>query len=519
MDNRPPTDIMDKEKQPVDGSEQSETTEGIISSTGHRQEVQRHFSTLSILGVGVATGNCWAGFGGTLAVAISNGGPPGVLYEFILTSLMYSIVAASIAELASAVPSSGGVYHFASVSGSRHGRLTGWFAGWWNYLAYQFGIASVSSILGKQLVVMYGLFRPEFEYQAWHALIGYLIMTWATCCVVLFFNRALPSIEKMSIYLVVGGVFVSILVCAIMPHVKGRPYASNDFVWRQWQNQTGWSSNGLVFMAGCLNGAYGMGTPDVEEVPRPSRNIPKAIMFQMLINFSTCLLYLITIFYALTDLDAVIAAADTFPLTTVYHQATGSAGGALGLTIVIFCSLTAGTAATYITAGRTLWTLARDGAVPFSNVFGRIHPTMHNPFNATLACGVVSTVLSAIFVASDAAFNAFAASYAIFSTLSYLAAILPHLLSRRSHVEPGEFWMRGWVGYAVNIIGCLYMMVFIVIYCFPFTYPVDVQSMNYVSVLCGGLSIFIAGWWLVKKDKYEGPKFIGKNGASMASES
>ena len=207
-----------------------------------------------------------------------------MLYEFILTSLMYSIVAASIAELASAVPSSGGVYHFASVSGSRHGRLTGWFAGWWNYLAYQFGIASVSSILGKQvsqiwtwdliskgssrldrdmltwilpqLVVMYGLFRPEFEYQAWHALIGYLIMTWATCCVVLFFNRALPSIERMSIYLVVGGVFVSILVCAIMPHVKGRPYASNDFVWRQWQNQTGWSSNGLVFMAGCLNGAY-----------------------------------------------------------------------------------------------------------------------------------------------------------------------------------------------------------------------------------------------------------------------
>lgn len=63
-------------------------------------------------------------------------------------------------------------------------------------------------------------------------------------------------IEKMSIVIVVGGVFVTILVCAIMPGVKGRSYASNDFVWRKWQNETGWTSDGFVFMAGCLNGAY-----------------------------------------------------------------------------------------------------------------------------------------------------------------------------------------------------------------------------------------------------------------------
>ena len=63
-------------------------------------------------------------------------------------------------------------------------------------------------------------------------------------------------IEKMSIVIVVGGVFVTILVCAIMPSVKGRSYASNDFVWRKWQNETGWTSDGFVFMAGCLNGAY-----------------------------------------------------------------------------------------------------------------------------------------------------------------------------------------------------------------------------------------------------------------------
>lgn len=50
----------------------------------------------------------------------------GVLYEFITVSVFYWIVAASIAELASAIPSSGGVYHWASVTaGRKWGRVNG----------------------------------------------------------------------------------------------------------------------------------------------------------------------------------------------------------------------------------------------------------------------------------------------------------------------------------------------------------------------------------------------------------
>ena len=41
-------------------------------------------------------------------VAIYNGGLPGIMYEFIAASFFYWIIAASIAELSSAIPSSGG---------------------------------------------------------------------------------------------------------------------------------------------------------------------------------------------------------------------------------------------------------------------------------------------------------------------------------------------------------------------------------------------------------------------------
>lgn len=45
------------------------------------QRLDRNFNLLSIISVGVVTGNTWASLGGTITVAIYNGGPPGVLYE------------------------------------------------------------------------------------------------------------------------------------------------------------------------------------------------------------------------------------------------------------------------------------------------------------------------------------------------------------------------------------------------------------------------------------------------------
>jgi choline transport protein len=55
-----------------------------------------------------------------------------VIYEFLAVSFFYWLIAASIAELASAIPSSAGVYHWASVTaGPKYGKACGFFAGWY----------------------------------------------------------------------------------------------------------------------------------------------------------------------------------------------------------------------------------------------------------------------------------------------------------------------------------------------------------------------------------------------------
>lgn len=165
------------------------------------------------------------------------------------------------------------VYHWASVTAGKYGRVCGWFAGWWNVLAWSLAACSIASILGNQTVAMYGLFHPNFVSHPWHIFVSYVLCLWVCCCIVLFGNKILPMLNDLGIFFVVAGVLVSIIVCVTLPHVNGTGYATNSFVWSDWENQTGYKSDGFAFLLGMLNGAYAVGTPDccthlAEEIPR-----------------------------------------------------------------------------------------------------------------------------------------------------------------------------------------------------------------------------------------------------------
>lgn len=135
------------------------------------------------------------------------------------------------------------------------------------------GTASILAILGNLAVSMYAIFHPAFVIEKWHVFVAYIIFTWISCATVLFANRALPWISNIGTFFIVAGVLVTIIVCAAMPNVNGSPYASNASVWKDWENETGYSSDGFAFLAGMLNGAYAVGTPDIvshlaEEIPK-----------------------------------------------------------------------------------------------------------------------------------------------------------------------------------------------------------------------------------------------------------
>lgn len=120
---------------------------------------------------------------------------------------------------------------------------------------------------------MYSLFHPDFQAQPWHVFVSYLACTWVSCFIVLFANKALPFVGNLGLFLIIAGVFITIVVCAVMPYINSVPHASNSSVWIDWKNQTGYTSDGFVFVAGMLNGAYAVAGADcvthlAEEIPQ-----------------------------------------------------------------------------------------------------------------------------------------------------------------------------------------------------------------------------------------------------------
>lgn len=218
-------------------------------------------------------------------------------------------------------------------------------------------------------------------------------------------------------------------------------------------------------------------------------------------GFATGFCYLIVIFYATKDLPYVLQLDSICPIGEMYLQATGSRAGAVGLLVVIMLPIFCATVGCYVTSGRTIYTLGRDGATPFASQIGAISPRFQSPMYATLACGVFMTCVGAVYVGSKTAFNAFIGSYVVLSTISYLLAILPHLLSGRSRITPGPFWM-GRYGAIVNVVSCAYIVVSCIIFCFPYSLPTSADSMNYTIVITCGLAVLVAIWWLLHGRKH-----------------
>jgi choline transport protein len=215
--------------------------------------------------------------------------------------------------------------------------------------------------------------------------------------------------------------------------------------------------------------------------------------------------YLVAIFYATNDLSAIINGDSICPLGDIYLQATGSKAGAVGLLVLSICPIFCATVGCYITTGRTFYALGRGDATPFSRHIGAISPTWGSPFYSTLACGIFMTCIGAIYVGSLTAFNAFIGSYAVLTTVSYLLAILPHVLTGRKYIRPGPFSL-GRYGTAVNLVACGYIVVTVVVFCFPYTLPVSAESMNYTCVIVTGLSVLVTLWWIVHgRRNYVGP--------------
>lgn len=181
-----------------------------------------------------------------------------VLYGLILVSVSYAFISASLAELASSIPSAGGVYHWSTVLSRKYGRVVGFFTGYLNACAWLLSGCSVGSMLGNEVVAMYMLRSPETKWHPWQVFVTFQLLIWICCGIVCFGNRFIPLLNRVALVLSMTGLIVTIAVLAIMP----KRHATNASVWTTYHNRTGGWSDGICFLTGLLNAAFAVGVPD-----------------------------------------------------------------------------------------------------------------------------------------------------------------------------------------------------------------------------------------------------------------
>jgi hypothetical protein len=83
------TDIPEKTRATEEVAPEDQYQGELVNASGHRQELERNFSLLSICAVAVTTGNTWIAQGGSVVTALSNGGLAGCIYELYDETLFY----------------------------------------------------------------------------------------------------------------------------------------------------------------------------------------------------------------------------------------------------------------------------------------------------------------------------------------------------------------------------------------------------------------------------------------------
>lgn len=196
------------------------------------------------------------------------------------------------------------------------------------------------------------------------------------------------------------------------------------------------------------------------------------------------------------------------PLLQIFYNATSNRAGAICLLIFpLVCLLFAATSI-MTTSSRMIYAFARDGGLPFSRFFAKVHGSLGIPLNGLILTTVFVIIFGCIFLGSSAAFNAIVSASVVALTVSYGIPIAVNVMQgRRKLPEDRAFKLPSVLGWCANIIGLIYVIITTVMFLFPPDLPVTGSNMNYCIVAFAIVLIISTVTWIVDGRKnYSGPK-------------
>lgn len=471
---------------------------------GYRQELVRRMSGFSNYAISLSIICILSGGVTSFHQGLCSVGGAAIGLGWPAASLLALAFAATMGQVASAFPTAGGLYHWASILGDRG---WGWATAWFNLAglvtalaavnvgAFQFGFQAIGPWLGyspkdfsepARMALQIAVVTAVTGSQALFNHLGIRVTTWLT------------DFSGYLILAVASALTIAMLWCA----------PSHDFARLvTWTNYSGlpkeapvWPATNNVpwlFALGFMLPLYTITGFDAsahtaEETVGAAHHVPRAIVRSVVVSGVFGWAMLAAVVVAIPNMNEAAAQGDNAFYWTMGSVLPGWLGLLFSLGIVIaqyVCGL-----ATVTSASRMTYAFARDGGLPCSRALKRISHRFRSPATAIWAVAA----LAIGFTIDTPVYTTIATVCVIFLYLSYGAPTLLGLLAYgRTWTAMGPWSLGRWypVLAVICLLGCAFLLV------------IGVQPPNDKAlwIVLGACGLTAAVWFGFMRARFDGP--------------
>jgi len=379
---------------------QEQQDEALLRKFGYRQELRRTLGFLSNFAVAfsyisVSTGTFALFFLGLAAAG------PAFFWTWPIVAIGQFIVALNFAELASHFPIAGSIYQW---SKRLSGHSLGWFTGWIYFFAGVITVTSVAFTVPIPFLAIFPntpatiLFMPNAVFIALVAILLCTIINGAGV-------RLVSIVNNIGVAAEIIGMFGFALILLIFNNHQPISFlftgthTSLQTAAQPWTpgfgNTYGGAFLAALFMS--LYVIYGFDTAGTlgEETKNPQATAPRGVLWSIGLSFIAGLLFLGGTLLSIQNYPKIegIAQGANFlqVLPTIIQDALGPFWGNIYLGVVLVAVFVC-TLAIQSATIRLMFSMGRDGRLPFGKVWGRVNPTFHSPVWAAIAVAVLAAL-------------------------------------------------------------------------------------------------------------------------------
>lgn len=486
----------------------------ILERMGYKTELYRGLSAFSNFAFGFTEVNVLCSFVSMYGYGLATGGPTVIFWGFAVTFVFNTIVAYSMAEICSAYPSAGSVYHWTGqLVPVSLAPLASYTCGWANFLGNAAGDAAFSYTWATFLSASIAISGGEVLSTQLLCLISIaVLLLWSF----LNFFRidTVGSFNHLAVFAHVGAIFFIIIACFTV----ASPLESTAWVFTEYVNDTGFESDVYVVMMGLLTGVYCFtgfeaSAHMAEETHGSRTSAPNGVINTVLATGAGGLLVIVPVLYATANVDQSLNGTSGNAVVDSMSYSMSNRWACIFAWVVTVNLFFAGVSSVAVT-GRITWALMRDNGFIYSSYFSVVDTYFQSPIRAIMFVFGFDAILLLLTLNPGvglAAFYSIVGLCAVGFNISYAIPIAAHLVFSTEKSFPLTCKSLGTYSKLFGIISCIWLIFTAILFFLPTEYPVTNSNMNWLCVVM--LLVLIVGilnWILNSQYLFTGPKRIEK---------